>query len=329
MRQRRPFPFANHRFPMPDSTTPNYGWTLPTNNADDDTWGTLLNGNWSALDGQLFGVSGVASAAMPLAGGAFTGAVSGTTGSFSGAVAAAGFTGPLTGNVTGALTGAVSGNATTASALQTARTLSFTGDTTGSLSFDGSSSPSAALTLATVNTNTGTFGSGGAVPILTLDGKGRVTAASSAAILPGVPTGAVMAFAVSAPPAGWLECDGSAVSRMTYSALSTLAAGMSYGAPFGGGDGSTTFNLPDLRGQFVRGWADSGSVDAGRAFGSGQAGAVGTVTVYQTSLTNTGGSAAGYESGGDNAVYNVPVTSPSSAGETRPVNVALMYCIKT
>jgi microcystin-dependent protein len=314
---------------MPDATTPNYGWTLPTNNADDDTWGVLLNANWSALDAQLFRVSGLAAAAMPQAGGTFSGAVNGTTGGFSGTVTAAGFTGPLTGDVTGQLTGPVSGNATTASALQTPRTLSFTGDASGALSFDGSASPSAALALATVNADTGVFGSAGAVPVVTLDGKGRVTAASSAAILPGVPTGAVMAFAAAAAPAGWLECNGAAVSRAAYAALSALAAALGYGAPFGAGDGSTSFTLPDLRGQFVRGWADGGPVDPGRAFGSNQAAAVGAVTVFQTALANAGGAAAGYDSGGDNAVYTVPVTSPSSAGETRPVNVALMYCIKT
>lgn len=68
---------------MPDSTTPNYGWTLPTNNADDDTWGTLLNANWSALDGALYAVSNTAGAAMPKAGGSFTGSIAGTIGSFS------------------------------------------------------------------------------------------------------------------------------------------------------------------------------------------------------------------------------------------------------
>jgi hypothetical protein len=95
---------------MPDSTTTNYGWTLPTNNADNDTWGTLLNANFSGIDATVFAVSGVASGALPKAGGALTGALSGTTASFSGAVAASGgFTGALTGNVTGNLTGAVAG----------------------------------------------------------------------------------------------------------------------------------------------------------------------------------------------------------------------------
>jgi hypothetical protein len=46
---------------------------------------------------------------------------------------------------------------------------------------------------------------------------------------------------------GWLECNGSSVSRVTYSALNTLLAALSY--PFGAGDGSSTFTLPDLRGR--------------------------------------------------------------------------------
>lgn len=46
----------------------------------------------------------------------------------------------------------------------------------------------------------------------------------------------------------WLVCDGSAISRTTYSALYTLFLGLTPTLPFGPGDGSTTFNLPDLRG---------------------------------------------------------------------------------
>jgi hypothetical protein len=56
--------------------------------------------------------------------------------------------------------------------------------------------------------------------------------------------GMVAAYAGSSAPSGWLLCDGTAVSRTTYSAL-FAAIGTSYGA----GDGSTTFNLPDLRGR--------------------------------------------------------------------------------
>jgi microcystin-dependent protein len=63
-----------------------------------------------------------------------------------------------------------------------------------------------------------------------------------------VPAGAVMPFAGSSPPPGWLVCDGSAISRTTYADLYAVV-----GVAFGTGDGSTTFNLPDMRARFARG----------------------------------------------------------------------------
>ena len=75
----------------------------------------------------------------------------------------------------------------------------------------------------------------------------------------------VSAFARSTAPAGWLKANGAAVSRTTYADL--FAA---IGTTFGAGDGSTTFNLPDLRGEFLRGWDDARGVDSGRTFGSWQ-----------------------------------------------------------
>lgn len=61
-------------------------------------------------------------------------------------------------------------------------------------------------------------------------------------------TGMVISFANTSAPAGFLSCDGSAVSRTTYSDLFTAI-----GTTWGSGDGSTTFNVPDLRGGFLRG----------------------------------------------------------------------------
>jgi microcystin-dependent protein len=63
-----------------------------------------------------------------------------------------------------------------------------------------------------------------------------------------LPVGTLVAYAGSGVPAGWLACDGSAVSRTTYSKL-FAAIGTTYGV----GDGSTTFNLPDLRDRAVFG----------------------------------------------------------------------------
>jgi hypothetical protein len=79
--------------------------------------------------------------------------------------------------------GAVSGNATTASAWATARDLSLTGDATATLTaVNGSGNVSAALTLATVNSNTGSFGSSTAIPVVTVNAKGLVTAVSTVSI---------------------------------------------------------------------------------------------------------------------------------------------------
>lgn len=72
-------------------------------------------------------------------------------------------------------------------------------------------------------------------------------------IVGGSPTGSITAYAGDTVPYGWLLCDGSAVSRADYSALFS-AIGTKYGA----GDGSTTFNLPNLTGRFVEGGTASG-----------------------------------------------------------------------
>lgn len=71
----------------------------------------------------------------------------------------------------------------------------------------------------------------------------------------GVPTGCVQAFAGQTTPAGWLLCDGSAVSRVTYAKLFSVI-----GTSYGDGDGSTTFNVPNLIDKFVQGNATAGTV---------------------------------------------------------------------
>lgn len=69
-----------------------------------------------------------------------------------------------------------------------------------------------------------------------------------------VPTGMIAPWAVAAAPSGWLLCDGNAYSRTTYTTLFSLI-GVTYGA----GNGSTTFNVPDLRGRFPLGVAGAGT----------------------------------------------------------------------
>jgi len=97
------------------------------------------------------------------------------------------FTGDLTGNVTGNVTGNTSGssgsctgNAATATALATGRTIAMTGDVTyTSGSFNGSANVSGAATLATSGVVAGSYGSSTSIPSITVDTKGRVTAAST------------------------------------------------------------------------------------------------------------------------------------------------------
>ena len=80
--------------------------------------------------------------------------------------------------------------------------------------------------------------------------------------------GTLIIWPTSTPPAGYLECDGSALSRTTYAALFAVL-----GTTYGKGAGTaanTTFRLPDLRGEFIRGWDHGRGVDNGRTIGSKQ-----------------------------------------------------------
>jgi microcystin-dependent protein len=79
-----------------------------------------------------------------------------------------------------------------------------------------------------------------------------------------VPTGGIMAYGGTSAPTGFLICDGSAVSRTTYAALFAVI-----GSTFGGGDGSTTFEIPDMRGRAPYGKASSGTAGTlGGEFGA-------------------------------------------------------------
>ena len=163
-----------------------------------------------------------------------------------------------------------------------------------------------------------------------------------------VPTGAVMPFAMNSAPSGWLAANGSAVSRTTYAGLFT-AIGTTYGT----GDGSTTFNLPDLRGYFVRGAGTNSDGTAAGTFGAKQADAVIAHTHSGTtgndspdhthSLWGFGGTTNGLGGGGHQFTQTTSTSgastrhqhafttssqSPAGTTETRPANIALLYCIK-
>ena len=106
---------------------------------------------------------------------------------------------------------------------------------------------------------------GAAATVLTSDGT-DIAWAAPASPPAGVPTGMVIYHAANTPPTDYIKANGAAVSRSTYSSLFTAI-----GTTFGVGDGSSTFNVPDLRGEFLRGWDDSRGIDGSRVFGSAQA----------------------------------------------------------
>jgi len=149
----------------------------------------------------------------------------------------------------------------------------------------------------------------------------------------GVPTGTVMYHAANTPPADFIKANGAAVSRSTYSSL--FAA---IGTTFGTGDGSSTFNVPDLRGEFPRGWDDSRGVDSSRAFGSAQLDAFQGHDHSMSSAVNFGSPHNRVMSGqGTFSVQAIGTNAISSHGsygtarpasETRPRNIALLACIK-
>ncbi|MGT2429236.1 phage tail protein [Cupriavidus basilensis] len=140
--------------------------------------------------------------------------------------------------------------------------------------------------------------------------------------------GAVVFHAKSAAPAGYLKANGGAVSRTTFIDLFN-----EIGTVFGSGDGSTTFNLPELRGEFIRGWDDSRGIDASRVFGSGQA-SQNLAHSHGSGGTNNGiwVDAPGLfaiNAGGSVLNMNRATSTASDGGtEARPRNIALLACIK-
>lgn len=164
--------------------------------------------------------------------------------------------------------------------------------------------------------------------VLTANGAGADPSWQATGASVSVPAGAVCAFAMSTPPAGWLECDGSAVSRTTYSGLFSAIS-----TTFGVGDGSTTFNLPDLRGEWVRGWANGRAVDTGRVFGSTQSEMIGphnhTATSSSSSSSSTSGTFSGTTSSDGAHTHTVAAESGAGASTGATNNLATSSTINT
>lgn len=153
-----------------------------------------------------------------------------------------------------------------------------------------------------------------------------------------IPCGIVQAFAGTTTPEGWLLCDGSAISRTDYAELYSVI-----GDTYGDGDGSTTFNLPNLIDKFVEGSATAGTVkNAGLPNISGkyQAGGgasqgwvntiqgvftntsvVGTVKNTANPLTGTGDLFVDFDASASNPIYGNSAT-------VQPPALTMRYIIK-
>jgi len=154
---------------------------------------------------------------------------------------------------------------------------------------------------------------------------GAVTQAKASNML--IPAGAIMPFAMNSVPTGWLAADGTAVSRSTYATLFAAIA-----TTYGVGDGSTTFNVPDLRGYFVRGTGTNSDGTVSGTFAAKQADDLKshthTVTAGQASGTSSGcGNGVAFQRAGDSSC-GTSTTSATGSTETRPKNIAMLYCIK-
>lgn len=130
--------------------------------------------------------------------------------------------------------------------------------------------------------------------------------------LNGVPIGSLQGWLTGTPPTGWLILDGSQKNRVTYKALYEK-----WGTTFGVGDGSTTFNLPDMRGRFFLGkaaagtgsviGATGGSLDHTHSTPSGTSGA-----------TAPGASVSGSTAG---ATATISGSTANESSHTHPINI--------
>jgi microcystin-dependent protein len=157
-----------------------------------------------------------------------------------------------------------------------------------------------------------------------------------------MPTGTILPIMhTETPPTGTLECDGSAISRSTYSDLYAL-----FGDMYGDGDGSTTFNLPDLRGRFMRGWDHGAGTDPDAASRTDRGDTttgdhVGTLQADEYESHNHGPDGAvsfwyfddvspnyvtEYTSTDTNSDFS-SVTASSGGNETRPKNINVMFVV--
>lgn len=149
----------------------------------------------------------------------------------------------------------------------------------------------------------------------------------------GIPSGTIISFGGANIPSGYLWCNGGAVSRVIYASL--FAA---IGTTWGSGDGSTTFNVPDLQNMFLRGTGSLG-------VGAYEADGVGPLTLNDPGHRHNQTYGAAFEQGGPPAIpawrdntrtlnyltdpSNTGITITNTISETRPKNKRVLYLIKT
>lgn len=151
------------------------------------------------------------------------------------------------------------------------------------------------------------------------------------------PPGAILIYAASAVPSGWLGCDGAAVSRTTYSGLFAII-----GSTYGGGDGSTTFNLPNLSGRVPVGvGTGSGLTARTLAATGGEENHVLTTaeipshqhSIYTEYLGNIALGGTGYLGDNNTSSYlgtpNTGAAGSNGAHNTMPPFLVLNFIIKT
>lgn len=158
--------------------------------------------------------------------------------------------------------------------------------------------------------------------------------------------GQILLNAASMPLPGTLECNGAAVSRTAYGALFEKI-----GVTHGAGDGVNTFNVPESRGLFPRGWDNGRGIDIGRLFGTVQRGSLQTFDVGSNGVTSLSSdsassgaaqdslgldylaSAAAYTGAKLSDVSSVSVGAIGNSGGggfgvMRPSNFTALFCIK-
>lgn len=193
-----------------------------------------------------------------------------------------------------------------------------------------------------------------------VQGQATLVAAQAAVLAVGTPYGAFLPWPGETPPPGYIKANGALLARTGGGAYPKLTAAFLGGGlkvvteavwtagakgSYSQGDGSTNYRIPELRGEFLRGWDDGRGVDAGRALGSAQGDAIRNIQgslinvqsdeqIYMTASgafavvdNGTRGNDAGGGAPGYNVTFDASRVVPTAA-ETRPRNAAVLWCIR-